>query len=147
MITESARQAYLEVVGALPVDFGGDALDLRPRTSADFSDEAMILAAPDDLIQLRHAVERVTGPMTWPLRSRADLGDGAPRPHVLVATHRNDIAIERPAQLMGLVMALDDQLTDNSAAWRTRKTLREALGASLGSVTTVTTVAYRFESA
>jgi hypothetical protein len=138
---EAIRRAYIDLVGDLPATFCRDAVDVRPQTTPDeFSDApALILAGAGDLVELRTVVERVTGPMTWPFRSDPD------PTRSLVDEHTSQVLIERPAQLMMFVMAMDGLLPDRSAAWRTRKTLREALGVALNGLNSVTTVACRFE--
>jgi hypothetical protein len=105
----------------------------------ELSASAIIVAGPDDLRELRCAVERVTGPTTWPFR-----GGSSPE-WPPVEMHSEQIRIQRPAQLMRFMVTIDDLLSDRSAAWRTRKTLHEALGASLEGVDSVTISACRFE--
>ncbi len=108
-------------------------------SSDERSHSAAIVAGADDLVELRSAVERVTGPATWPFRVEPK-PDWSP-----VEMHSELIRIQRPAQLMAFVLAIDDLLSDRSAAWRTRKTLHEALGDSLGEVDSVTMSACRVE--
>ena len=141
MSAEEIRRAYVNLVGDLPVTFRRDALDLRPQTTTDDTSDAaaLILAGIGDLVELRTVVERVTGPMTWPFH-----GDPDPT-RSLVEVHTYQVPVERPAQLMMFVVAIDELLPDRSAAWRTRKTLREALGIALSGVNSITSVACRFE--
>lgn len=135
----------MDLVGDLPAAFRRDAVDLRPMKTAmtaasEASDaSAIVVAGPEDLAELRDVVERVTGPGTWPFRHQPQPG------WTLAETHTESVPIERPAQLMGFVVAIDELLPDRSAAWRTRKTLREAIGVSLKGVDSVTVSAWRIE--
>lgn len=136
------RQAYLDLAGPLPQSFIAGAVDLRPGVPMDRKAQtAVIVCGADDLVELRGAVERVTGPMTWPLRSARE------STRIDADTFTRRLSINRPAQLMALVVALGDELRDNSAAWRTRKTMLETLGTSLNAVDVVTVVAHRCEPA
>jgi len=140
---DPVRRAYVTLVGDLPAAFVGGAVDIRPMAMATAGQETarfVILSGEDDLVELRAAVERVTGPMTWPLRSAVDSR------WRLVETHTGYVRIDRPAQLMSLVVALGDRLGDNSGAWRTRKTMYESVALALSVVESVTVAADRYES-
>ncbi|NCG24162.1 MAG: hypothetical protein GWP47_08550 [Actinobacteria bacterium] len=141
MSTGEIRRAYVKLVGDLPTGFCRDAVDLRPQTTPNETSDApaLILAGDGDLVELRTVVERVTGPMTWPFQGEPDPSRS------LVDMHTEQVLIERPAQLMGFVVAIDELLPDRSVAWRTRKTLHEAIGVALNGINSVTTVACRFE--
>ncbi len=86
----------------------------------------VVVAGPNDLIELRVALERVTGPGSWPFTTA---GSGPPGT-VLTAA----VVLERPAPVVALVAAMEHLIRDHSGAWRTWKTAREAIASGLADV-------------
>ncbi len=120
-------------VGALVAEFG--ATDLRPSATVDEtvatggSRGPTVVSGPNDLIELRLVVERVTGPGSWFTGPGAEV-DGT--------TRRGHLDLARPAQVMGLVVALEGIVRDNGGAWRTWKTTVEAIAAGAGELESLT---------
>lgn len=111
-------------------EFG--ATDLRPAATIEEVTAArgpVIVSGPDDLIELRLVVERVTGPGSWFTGSGSEV-DGTMR--------RGRLDLARPAQVMGLVVALEGIVPDNGGAWRTWKTAVEAIAAGVDELESIT---------
>ena len=87
------------------------------------------MSGEHDLIELRRIVESVAGPGSWPLEEN----DG-------VVVERSAGVIEAPtaADAMRLVRHLEAVVTDNSAMWRTWRTVVEAIERRIGEITQLT---------
>ncbi len=135
---DRVRWAYRELLGdadpagPLVAEFG--AVDLRPGPPRipDPCHGPVVISGPDDLHELRDAVERVTGAATWPLRTSIDL-DGT--------LCRSRIAVARPAAPMAFVACLESMLVDRAQAWRTFKTAREVIASAVANLSYITTQA------
>jgi len=79
-----------------------------------------VVSGPNDLIEFRTVVERLTGPGTWPVRE-------LPPGFVVVETRTAAIELPRPSPAMGLIVAMENLIEDRSRAWRTWKTMVESL--------------------
>jgi len=135
----SVQRAYVQLIGAadpvgpLVAEFG--AVDLRPRTSLggltsiDMPRGPVVVSGVDDLIELRTVVERVTGPGSWFAHGAAELGG---------TSRRDRLDLARPAQAMGLVIALEGFIRDNGGAWRTWKTAVETIAAGVAELESLT---------
>ena len=133
------HRAYVQLIGTadpvgpLVAEFG--AVDLRPRTSLrevasiDIPTGPVVVSGANDLIELRTVVERVTGPGSWFAHGEAAL-EGTPR--------RGRLDLARPAQAMGLVLALEGFIHDNGGAWRTWRTAVEAIAAGVAELDSLT---------
>ncbi len=134
------RRAYLDLIAESdPIDpaMVGAALDLRPGfIEAEVRDLVFIggtalISGPDDLSELRTAVERMTGPNTWPI--------GVIPSGLEVVAHesvRMELPLVGPA--LGLVMAMNGLIDDRSRAWRTWRTVVDSVGRGLETVDELT---------
>ena len=89
----------------------------------------------NDLCELRAIVERITGPGSWPAPAPVD-GE-------CVGT---TVALRRPADVMGLLQAAGDEITDRAAMWRTWETTLEAIANAVVDLHKVTVEACRASS-
>jgi len=83
-----------------------------------------VVSGPDDLIELRQVVERMTGPNTWPVLAAPD-GFEVLESHVCV------VGIRPSARGLALVMSMNALVVDRSGAWRTWKTVVDSIGSVL----------------
>ncbi len=134
------RRAYLDLIDeADPVDpaLVADALDLRPGfIEAEIHAVAAaggtaLISGPDDLLEIRTAVERMTGPGTWPTRV-------IPRGFEVVAHKSVRVELPRLGPVLSLVMAMDGLVDDRSRAWRTWRTVVDSVGRGLETVDEMT---------
>jgi len=135
----SVQRAYVQLIGSadpvgpLVAEFG--AVDLRPRislgglASIDIPTGPVVVSGVDDLIELRTVVERVTGPGSWFAHGGVEVGG---------TSRRGRLDLARPAQAMGLVIALEGLIHDNGGAWRTWKTAVEAIAAGVAELDSLT---------
>ena len=120
--------AYAVLVGTddpAAVWLAHGAVDAR-WTMQDYPGGAVV-RGPGDLVEPRHLVERVTGPGSWP----------AP-PEIDGEVRRCTVDIARPADVMRLVIALQDEIKDHGSMWRTWKTTVEAIAAAAAALKQVT---------
>ena len=120
-------------VGSLIAEFA--ATDLRPCASLlEVSPDQLpagpvVLSGPNDLVELRAVVERVTGPGSWFVHRGTEVAG---------TVRRGSLDVARLAQIMGLVTALEGLISDNGGAWRTWKTTVETIAAGVGDLERLT---------
>jgi hypothetical protein len=129
-----ARRAYRALVA--PVDPAADvveagAVDLRPGGPVTADGRRVVVSGPDDLVELVRAVESVTGPGTWPGAATDGVEPTGER-------RRARLALERPAQALALVAAMEGLVVDRTGAWRTWRTTLEAVAAAVSSIDSLT---------
>jgi nitroreductase len=126
------REAYLAVLG------GGDpaapfltgAVDLRPQTEPIPVSGVVVTSGPEDLRELRQALEQVTGTGTWPFETRD--------PAATDLRLRGTLSLSSKAPLLELVSALEDEVVDRTGAWRTWPTVVASVASLLGPPLTLT---------
>ncbi len=128
---ERLQRAYRALIsdddpaGPLIAELG--AHDCRPGSTVGDGVGAgpVVLSGRGDLQELREAVERVTGPGSWPL---AGVGSTAG------TALSGRVVLERPAPAVALVTAMEPLIRDHGGAWRTWKTMLEAVAAAVGAI-------------
>lgn len=102
----------------------GRARDLRPSGRSRDGTEPIVVSGPDDLRELREAMEAITGAGTWPFDNRL--------PAEYDTRLTRTIVLPSQASLLGFVDALQGVVVDRAAAWRTWRTVVESVAAALG---------------
>lgn len=85
-----------------------------------------LLSGPADLLEVRQIVEAATGIGTWPAPSAA-AGEH----------HRVTVAVERPAAILGLLIAMEN-LIERRSPWGRWRTTVDTMAARIEALETVT---------
>ena len=139
---DRARRAYRTLIGdhdpAAAAIAEGGAIDLRPGGPLPAPDTGLsrlvVVSGPADLVELREIVETATGVGTWPTAAQGNaaltaMGSGA--------LHTARLEIERPAALLGLLLAMDGLIEDRSP-WGTWRTVVDTLAGRVHELRAVT---------
>jgi hypothetical protein len=126
-----ARGAYVALLGdedPAAAALATGAVDLRPGHSDEVPDSAAatLVSGPDDLAELREIVESATGVGTWP-RSSATDGE-------IITV---ELRLERPAALLGLLLAMEGVI-ERRSPWGRWRTMVDTMAARVQELDVVT---------